>query len=317
MRSGLFSEIKNNPWVLAFVILLHIGLIILLSINLSDDEKPPMPAAKKHNIIDAVVVDAKKYDEREKQKKLDAEKAVIEKKRQQEAERNKALEKKRLAEQKKRLAEQKIAEKKLAEKKRQQELERKKTLEKEKQLALAKSKEKERLEKEKIAAEKLAAEKRAEEKRIQDKKERERKEKERLEAEKKRLAEEERQRREAEKAEMQRAMLEEERREEEAKKQAERTARLQTQRSQYAAAIEQKVENNWLRPASNVEGQSCDVIVTQTMAGDVIDVRLQDCTSDNAFQRSVERAVRKASPLPTPPDPELFDREIYFTFKPH
>ena len=304
MRAGLFSEIKNNPWALAFVISIHVVLIVLLSINLSEDKKPPMPMAQKHNIIDAVAVDAKKYDDREKQKQLDTEKLVLEKKRQQEAEREKALEKKRLAEQK------------AVEVKRQQELAQKKSREKEKQLALAKKKEQEQIEKEKQAAEKLAAEKRAEEKRALEKKEAARKEQERLEAEKKRLAEEERQRREAEKAEMQRAMLEEERREEEARKQAERTARLQTQRSQYAAAITQAVNKNWLRPASTVDGQSCDVIVTQTMSGVVIDVQLGSCTSDNAFQRSVERAVRQASPLPLPPDPELFDKEIYFTFKP-
>jgi colicin import membrane protein len=305
MRAGLFSEIKSNPWVLAFVILIHVSLIVLLSINLSSDKKPPMPMAQKHNIIDAVAVDAKKYDERDKQKKLDVEKIAIEKKRQQESEREKALEMKRLAEQK------------AAEVKRQQELERKKSQDKEKQLALAKKKEQERLTKEKLAADKLAAEKRAEEKKALEKKEAERKEQERLAAEKKRLAEEERQRREAEKAELERALFEEERREEEARRLAERTTRLQTQRSQYVMSIANKVENNWLRPATNIDGQSCDVIVTQTMAGDVIDVRLQDCTSDNAFQRSVERAVRKASPLPLPPDPELFDRQIYFTFKPH
>ena len=80
--------------------------------------------------------------------------------------------------------------------------------------------------------------------------------------------------------------------------------------------IDRAVESNWLRPATTSEEQSCDVIVTQTMSGDVIDVMVQSCTGDNAFQRSVERAVRKASPLPLPPDPELFDREIHFTFKP-
>jgi colicin import membrane protein len=70
-----------------------------------------------------------------------------------------------------------------------------------------------------------------------------------------------------------------------------------------------------LRPASTNEEQSCEVIVRQTMTGDVLDVQLQACTSDNAFQRSVERAVHKASPLPLPPDPELFDRIISFKFK--
>ena len=118
------------------------------------------------------------------------------------------------------------------------------------------------------------------------------------------------------KAEFERSLLEEERREEEAREQPERAARLQTQRQQYIMHIAQLVENNWLRPVTTTAGQSCEVIVRQTMSGEVIDVRVQACTSDNAFQRSVERAVRKASPLPLPPDPELFEREIYFKFKP-
>lgn len=295
--SGLFSELKKHPWIMVLVVLFHIGLVILLSINLSNDEKPPVPMAQKHKIIDAVVVDGKQYDEREKQKKIAAEKKIedkkaIEKKQKQEIADKKAAEQKRLAEQKK-----------AAEKKRQQEADKK--------LAIAKKQEAD-----KKAKEKKEQERKALEKKELEKKEQERKELARLEAEKKRKIEEEKQRRADEKAEFERALLEEERREEEAKKQAERTARLQTQRQQYIMQIAQRVENNWLRPVTNVDGQSCDVIVTQTMMGDVIDVRLQSCTDDNAFQRSVERAVRTASPLPLPPNPDVFDREIYFTFKP-
>jgi len=306
MGSGLISEIKNNPWALALVIVVHIVLIVLLSINLASDEKPPVPAAQKHKIIDAVVVDAAKYDEREKQKKLAAQKKIedkkaAEKKRKQEVENKKKLEKQRLAEKKKK--EQKLA------------AEKKKIAEKQKALALAKKKEADRKEKERIAKEKVEKERLAKEKAAKEKKERELKEKQRLEAEKKRKEEEERQRRAEEKAEFERALLEEERREEEARVQAARAARLQTQLQQYIMQIDQAVENNWLRPATSSEEQSCEVIVTQTMSGDVIDVQLQSCTSDNAFQRSVERAVRKASPLPLPPDPELFDRKIQFTFK--
>jgi colicin import membrane protein len=302
MGSGLLSEIKNNPWALALVIAVHIVLIVLLSINLASDEKPPMPAAQKHKIIDAVVVDAAKYDEREKQKKLAAQKKIddkkaAEKKRKQEIENKKKVEKQRLAEKKKQEQKLAVEKKKAAEKQ--------KAAEKEKALALAKKKEAEKKEKERLAQEKAAKEK----------KERELKEKQRLEAEKKRKEEEERQRRAEEKAEFERALLEEERREEEARVQAARAARLQTQLQQYMMQIDQAVENNWLRPATSSEEQSCEVIVTQTMSGDVIDVQLQSCSSDKAFQRSVERAVRKASPLPLPPDPELFDRKIQFTFK--
>ncbi len=284
--SGLFSELKKHPWIMVLVILFHAGLVVLLSINLSNDEKPPVPMSQKHKIIDAVVVDAKKYDDRVKQKNIAAEKKIKDKK---------EAEKKRLAEKNK-----------AAEKKRQQKADKKRKQEADKKLAIAKKKEAEQKAKAKKEKEQIALKK----------KEQQRKEQTRLDAEKKRKVEEERKRREDEKAEFKRALLEEERREEEAKKLAERTARLQTQRQQYIVLIAQKVENNWLRPVTNTEGQSCDVIVTQTMMGDVIDVRLQSCTSDNAFQRSVERAVRKASPLPLPPNPDVFDREIYFTFKP-
>jgi len=287
--SGLFAELKKHPWIMVLVILVHIGLVVLLSINLSSDEKPPVPMAQKHKLIDAVVVDAKKYDQREKQKETAAKKKIEDKK---------AAEKKRLAEKK-----QAAEKKKVAEKKRQQDADKK--------IAIAKKKEAEQK-----AKEQKAKEQKAREKKEQERKEQERKERERLAAEKKRKAEEELKRRADEKADFERALLEEEMREEEARKQAERTARLQTQRQQYIMLITQKVEDSWLRPAVNTEGQSCDVIVTQTMMGDVIDVRLQSCSSDNAFQRSVERAVRKASPLPLPPNPDVFDREIYFTFKP-
>ena len=99
--SGLLTEIKNHPRILVLVIVIHIGLVILLSINLSNNEKPPMPATKQHNIINAVAVDAKQYDEREKQKELAAKKLIeqknaAEQKRRQELQRKKALEQKRL-----------------------------------------------------------------------------------------------------------------------------------------------------------------------------------------------------------------------------
>ena len=309
--SGLFAEIKKHPKILALVILVHIGLAILLGLNLSNDEAPPMPMAQKHKIIDAVVVDGKKFDERKKQEKLAEQKKIEDKK---------AAEKKKLlAAQKKKAAQKRLEEKRLAEKKKSAEKKRQQETEK-KKLALAKKKEQEKLKKEKLAKEKKIKEKLAKEKQAKEKLAKEKQEKERLEAEKKRKAEEKRiaeeKRKAEEKAEFERALLEEERREEEAKKQAARAARLQTQLQQYIIQIGQKVENNWLRPVTTTAGQSCEIIVTQTMSGDVIDVRLQACTSDNAFQRSVERAVRKASPLPLPPDPELFDREIHFKFKP-
>ena len=294
---GLFAEIKKHPRILALVILVHLVVIVLLSINLASDEKPPMPKSQNHKIINAVAVDATKYDEQKKQKKLAAKKKVEDKKK-ADLKRKKALEKKRLSEKKKAAEKKKIVKKKAAEKKKQ------------KELSIAKKKK----------SDKLAKEKKARERKAKEKKAQELKAKKKLEADKKRKIEEariaEEKRRAEEKAEFERALLEEERREEEARRKAAYEAKLLTLRQKYGLKIAQKVENSWLRPATNSEGFSCGVRVTQTMTGDVIDVRLQSCVGDNAFKRSVERAVRKASPLPLPPNPDVFDRVIEFTFKP-
>ncbi|MGC8731997.1 MAG: cell envelope integrity protein TolA, partial [Halothiobacillaceae bacterium] len=76
------------------------------------------------------------------------------------------------------------------------------------------------------------------------------------------------------------------------------------------------VERNWLKPPSAMPGMSCKVRVIQMPGGMVMDVRVEQCTGDELFKRSVINAVEKSSPLPAPPDPSLFERELVFTFKP-
>jgi colicin import membrane protein len=85
---------------------------------------------------------------------------------------------------------------------------------------------------------------------------------------------------------------------------------------QYAEVIRQKVERNWIRPASAREGISCVVLVKQIPGGEVVDVRVTECNGDAAVVRSIEAAVLRASPLPPPPDPSLFDRSLRFDFRP-
>jgi colicin import membrane protein len=60
----------------------------------------------------------------------------------------------------------------------------------------------------------------------------------------------------------------------------------------------------------------CEVMVTQLPSGDVQDIEIIECNTDDVFIRSVEQAILKASPLPLPKKQELFDPEIRFTFKP-
>jgi colicin import membrane protein len=84
----------------------------------------------------------------------------------------------------------------------------------------------------------------------------------------------------------------------------------------YVAVIRQKVERNWLRPAGAKPGLECEVSVTQIPGGEVTAVQIGRCNADEAVRRSIEVAVLKASPLPLPDDPTLFERNLRFTFKP-
>ena len=64
----------------------------------------------------------------------------------------------------------------------------------------------------------------------------------------------------------------------------------------------------------------CDVYVLQDVDGNVQAVNVQKCNLDDsaqadAFRNSIERAVYKASPLPSAPDDAVFDREILFYFR--
>jgi colicin import membrane protein len=86
--------------------------------------------------------------------------------------------------------------------------------------------------------------------------------------------------------------------------------------AQYIQMIRLDVESAWRQPPGSAVGQSCVVNVTQAGSGDVIAVQVRSCSGTDAFQKSVERAVWRASPLPFPPDPELFSKELEFIFTP-
>ena len=77
-----------------------------------------------------------------------------------------------------------------------------------------------------------------------------------------------------------------------------------------------KIERNWLRPPGTVAGLKCVVRVSQLPGGNVIQVDIKTGSGNVAFDRSVEEAVLRSSPLPVPKDPSLFDRHIVITFEP-
>ena len=86
--------------------------------------------------------------------------------------------------------------------------------------------------------------------------------------------------------------------------------------AQWGAAIRGRVQRAWIRPDTARSGIDCTVAVMQTPGGVVSAVEVRACNGDEAVRQSIEDAVRRASPLPAPPDPALFEREIILRFKP-
>ena len=176
-------------------------------------------------------------------------------------------------------------------------------IEKERLEKIRKQEEAERLKKEREDAERRVREE-AERKKLEE----EEKERKRLEAERKRQEDIERQRVENERL---RKELEAEQRQEEIDTEARRLA-LQgsTEMQAYIFAISQKIGRNWSAPASAGPETKCVARVRQLPGGDVVGVTIQSCNGDDAVKRSIEAAIRRASPLPEPSNPDLFDPNL-------
>jgi colicin import membrane protein len=178
-------------------------------------------------------------------------------------------------------------------------------------------------EEEKRRQDALLEQKRLEE--LKRKEEEERKRKEQEEAERKRKEEEEKERlrqeaerkrqediqRQREENERLRRELEAEQRQAELEAEERRfTARNSAEMAAYQFAIAQKIRRSWAVPASAGPETRCSVRVTQLPGGEVVSVNIISCNGDAAVQRSVEAAIRRASPLPEPSNPDLFDRNL-------
>lgn len=85
---------------------------------------------------------------------------------------------------------------------------------------------------------------------------------------------------------------------------------------QYLNLIIARISSAWNRPASAQPGVRCIVHLTQIPGGEVTHVTVEGCNGDEAVRQSVQTAVYRASPLPAPPDPALFDPNITVTFAP-
>jgi colicin import membrane protein len=149
------------------------------------------------------------------------------------------------------------------------------------------------------------AKKRAEEERLAEAK---RKEEERKEQERK--AEEQRRAQEAQElaanqADIQQSVADEER---------VLSARSGPAMASWKQLIEARIHQAWIQPPTVRAGLDCTLTVTQVPGGEITAVKMDACNGDAAVQQSIEDAAYRASPLPPPPDPSLFVRELTVHF---
>jgi colicin import membrane protein len=85
---------------------------------------------------------------------------------------------------------------------------------------------------------------------------------------------------------------------------------------EYAAAIQNAVTPNWLRP-DNIPTVPCQVHIVQSPGGDVMSATVDSsCPYDEAGRRSVENAVLRTKTLPYKGFESVFQRNLTFTFRP-
>jgi colicin import membrane protein len=84
----------------------------------------------------------------------------------------------------------------------------------------------------------------------------------------------------------------------------------------WVGQISARIQRAWLRPPSARQGIQCVLHITQAPGGAVLSAKIESCNGDQAVRESIEAAAYRASPLPPPPDPSLFERDLEVTFRP-
>ncbi len=92
----------------------------------------------------------------------------------------------------------------------------------------------------------------------------------------------------------------------------------QAQMGKYIGAIRDKIKRYILLPPNLQGNPEAEFDVILIPGGEVLDVRLRKSSGNKAYDEAVERAIRKAQPLPIPPDPAQFQqfRELRLAFRP-
>jgi len=99
---------------------------------------------------------------------------------------------------------------------------------------------------------------------------------------------------------------------------AARATEIQGILDQYKAKIIQAIQQQWIVPTSASKNLSCVLLVRLAPGGVVLGVQTVTSSGNPALDRSARVAVFKASPLPVPKNPAVFNkfRELRLTVRP-
>lgn len=95
----------------------------------------------------------------------------------------------------------------------------------------------------------------------------------------------------------------------------------------YSGQIQARIERGWRRPRTPVDDNDatpngapsdtpfqCQAQIVQDATGNVQEILLPNCHGSVAWQRSLVIAIQQSSPLPAPPNPNVFSHTITLNF---
>jgi hypothetical protein len=85
----------------------------------------------------------------------------------------------------------------------------------------------------------------------------------------------------------------------------------------YVGQIDARIDRAWRRPRTPIGAPLfvCRARINQDPSGNVVDLALEECNGDTRWRESLRSAIRSSSPLPAPPDPAVYRRTVYLTFR--
>ena len=95
------------------------------------------------------------------------------------------------------------------------------------------------------------------------------------------------------------------------------SAKVKKQSDEYVRRIHDKIKALIVIPPDLVGNPQAEFDVVQLPTGEVLEIRLTKSSGQKAYDNAVERAISKANPLPQPPDPSMFQRELTLKFRPN